>query len=157
VKKQAGLAEQPLENSFPFALCFILGITLFLAACGRTGDPKPRETSRSFAWEELAAGPLSGCLDLRGRLSGAYKNLDALLLEFSDTTAGLDCPACPFLTADQVAVRNLPEVVDARGELRLTYCPALPAPAYRLRLVGLNVFDPAARHAVSEEIFVLMP
>jgi hypothetical protein len=62
------------------------------------------------------------------------------------------------LTADQVAVRNLPEVFDARrGELRLTHCPALPAPAYRLRLVGMNVFEPAARHAVSGEIFVLMP
>ncbi|MDL2285608.1 hypothetical protein LJB93_02555 [Desulfovibrio sp. OttesenSCG-928-F07] len=73
------------------------------------------------------------------------------------TMDGQDCPTCPFIPQSQIRVRSLGESFDSnKGELKFNYCPQVPAPAFRLRLVGVNVFD-TSRHAVSQEMFVQMP
>ncbi len=128
-----------------------------LFSCGKTGNPRPRQASRSFVWQSVEAYPAKNCIDIHGIMSGVYSNLDEVILEIADTAPGLDCPGCPFVAGQQIIVRNLGETFDsARGELRFSYCPQTPAPTYRLRLVGINVFD-TSRHAVSPEVFVEMP
>lgn len=144
------------------ALVFLFLLSgLLLAACGKSGEPRPRQTSRSFVWQEISAAPFAGCLEIRGVMSGVYANLDSVILELAGLD-GLDgqggsCASCPFTAEESVTVRDLRKVFDAaRGEVHISHCPALPSSAYRLRLVGINVFD-AARHAVSPEVVVHVP
>jgi hypothetical protein len=127
------------------------------SACGKAGPPRPRQTSRSFAWQKVSAMPVAGCLDIHGVMSGVYSNLDQVILEFSENGDGQDCSGCPFLPGEKIVVPDLGKVFDSdRGELRFYHCPPLPASAYRFRLVGVNIFDSSSQ-AVSPEIFVSMP
>lgn len=126
------------------------------AACGKTGNPKPRQTTRSFAWQEVEASPAGACLELRAVMSGVYSNLDAVLLEFADVADG-DCPGCPFVVKEQIKVPDLNKAFNQNtGELRFSHCPRVKAKAYRLRLVGINIYD-TSRHAVSPVKYLEMP
>lgn len=134
----------------------LLSLCLVMAGCGRTGDPRPRQATRSFAWQEINVTPSGDCLDINALMSGVYSNLEAVMLEFADVSDE-DCPGCPFMVKEQIPVRDLNQVFDAaKGELRFSHCPRIKAPAYRLRLVGINVYD-ASRHAVSPVKYIEMP
>jgi hypothetical protein len=116
----------------------------------------PRQITRSFAWQEVTVTPAGPCLDINALMSGVYSNLDSVLLEFADVSDG-DCPGCPFIVKEQIEVRDLGESFNQeRGELRFSHCPRVAAPAYRLRLVGVNIFD-TSRHAVSSVKYVEIP
>lgn len=139
-----------------FALFLALFLPFVLSGCGKTGDPRPRQATRSFAWQEVNVVPAGDCLDIRAFMSGVYSNLESIQLEFADVSEG-DCPGCPFLVKDRSEVPDLNKVFNpATGELRFSYCPRVPAPAYRLRLVGINIYD-TSRHAVSPVKYVEMP
>lgn len=131
-------------------------LILTIAGCGKTGSPNPRQATRSFAWQEVNVTPAGACLDIQAIMSGVYSNLDSVLLEFSGVSDG-DCPGCPFVVEEQVRVPELNKAFNpATGELRFSYCPRAQAPAYRLRLVGVNIYD-TSRHAVSPVKYVEMP
>lgn len=149
-------------NKFAQAHKYILALALvasllLVSACGKTGAPRPREASRSFVWQSVEAAPAGGCLDIYGTMSGVYGNLDEVVLELAEVINEQDCPGCPFIPKENIQIRNLGETFNSTtGELRFSYCPTIPAEAYRLRLVGINIFD-TSRHAVSKEVFVTMP
>lgn len=127
-----------------------------LAGCGKTGTPKPRQATRSFVWQEVNVTPAGDCLDIQAIMSGVYSNLESVLLEFSDVSDG-DCPGCPFVVKEQIQVDDLNKAFNAAtGELRLSHCPRVRAPAYRLRLVGINIYD-TSRHAISPVYYIEMP
>ena len=139
----------------PFILlvCFCLAA---LASCGKKGDPKPRQASRSFVWQEVSITPASGCLDVMATMSGVYTNLDSIILELAPVKGAEDCPGCPFQPTEHYKQDNLSKAFNPQsGVLHLTYCPRVKAPAYRARIVGTNVFD-TSRHAVSAESLVIM-
>ena len=145
-------------NKFHTLSCSALALLLVfvLSGCGKTGDPRPRLATRSFAWQEVEALSAGPCLDITAVISGVYSNLDSVLLEFADVSDG-DCPGCPFIVKEQIELRDLNKLFDqAKGELRFSHCPRVKAPAYRLRLVGVNIYD-TSRHAVSPVKYVEMP
>ena len=127
-----------------------------LSACGKSGEPHPRANSRAFVWQEINARPaLPGCLEIYGRLSGAYTNLDAVFLEISVESADRNCQDCPFRVDEKISLDYLGGIFDAgKGEIRFIHCPQVPA--YRMRLTGINVFEPS-RLVHSMEISVPMP
>lgn len=135
---------------------FLAALACGLSACGRTGDPKPRHATRSFVWQEVEVSPAGTCLEVRAVMSGVYSNLDAVLLEFADVGDG-DCPGCPFVVKEQIRVPELAKAFNqSTGELKFSHCPRVKAKAYRLRLVGINIYD-TSRHAVSPVKFIEMP
>lgn len=145
-----------IKSRFIPLVAVLLCFALLASGCGKTGDPRPRQATRSFAWQEVSATAAGECLDISALMSGVYSNLDAVVLEFADVSEG-ECPGCPFLVKEQIPVQNLAKLFDqSKGELRFSHCPRQKAPAYRLRLVGLNMFD-TARHAVSPVKYVEMP
>ncbi|MCL1889695.1 MAG: hypothetical protein FWF99_04245, partial [Desulfovibrionaceae bacterium] len=82
----------------------LLSLLACLSACGKSGDPRPRANSRSFVWQEINARPTRpGCLEIYGRLSGAYANLDAVFLEISGESADRSCQDCPFRTDEKIS------------------------------------------------------
>lgn len=141
-----------IRTMFCLAFC---GLLLLPAGCGKTGDPKPRQATRSFVWQEVEVAQAGECLDIHAVMSGVYSNLEDVFLEFSGVDEG-DCPGCPFLVQEQIRVERLNKVFDQnRGELRFSHCPRQKAPAYRLRLVGINIYD-TSRHAVSPVKYIEM-
>lgn len=142
-------------NRFLGIVC-LLALACILASCGKTGDPKPRQATRSFVWQELEVSPAGSCLEVRAVMSGLYSNLDAVIMEFANVSDG-DCPGCPFTAKEQIQVPELAKIFNQNtGELKFSHCPRVKARAYRLRLVGVNVFD-TSRHAVSPVKYVEMP
>lgn len=145
-----------MNNFRTLFLAFLALSLVFSAGCGKTGEPSPRQATRSFAWQELNAVPAGACLDISAVMSGVYSNLDSVLLEFADVSDG-DCPGCPFIVKEQVELKDLAKAFNqSKGELRFSHCPRVKAPAYRLRLVGINIYD-SSRHAVSPVKYVEMP
>lgn len=144
-------------TTFRAAALFALALLLVSpAGCGKTGDPSPRRATRSFVWQEVNVNPAGACLDIQAVMSGVYSNLESVQLEFADVADG-DCPGCPFTAKEQVQVPDLNKSFNSTtGELRFSYCPRVQAPAYRLRLVGVNIYD-TSRHAVSPVKYVEMP
>ncbi|MDR2891944.1 MAG: hypothetical protein LBV80_02505 [Deltaproteobacteria bacterium] len=140
------------------ALCLLLAILFTLPACGVKGDPKPRQSSRSFVWQEVTITSAGACLDVNAVMSGVYTNLSAVMLELSEVNGPQDCPGCPFLPSETYTVDNFDRLFNRQnGTLRFSYCPRTPtAMSYRARLIGANVFD-SSRHAVSPEQTVAMP
>lgn len=142
-------------RSSNFMLALIL-LSVLLGACGKTGDPVPRMATRSFVWQEVEVEPAGECLDVQAVMSGVYSNIDSVLLEFANVENG-DCPGCPFVAKEQIQVPDLSNAFDQNsGELRFSHCPRDKAPAYRLRLVGTNIYD-NTRHAVSPVKYIEMP
>ena len=136
-----------------FILCLLL---TFICACGKKGDPRPRETNQSFVWQQIDILPVSGCLQVEASLSGIYANLNMVALELAGVNSAEDCPGCPFLPSESFTLENLTETFNpVTGELRFSYCPEMPAVSYRYRLIGKNAQN-ASRPVSSPEGFVLM-
>ena len=139
------------------ALLLPVFLVLALPACGKKGNPVPRQASRSFVWQDVQIMPLNRCLAVEAVMSGVYTNLDSVILELSAVNSEEDCPGCPFITTETYITENLPKKFDStNGVVTFSYCPDKPvAKAYRARLIGTSIFD-TSRHAVSPELFVIM-
>ncbi len=117
-----------------------LALLCLLCACGKAGLPDPGDPSKSFAWKSYEAKPIGNCLAFSGVLSGAYNNLDSLRLELEPVDGPEDCPGCPFVARDIVEFSPREAGLErTTGNISFSYCPN-PAPAFRWRLVGLNVY-----------------
>ena len=135
------------------ALC----LALPLHGCGKTGDPKPRKSSRSFVWQQVDITPAGRCLEVNAVMSGVYTNLSSVILELDGVSGPEDCPGCPFLPSENYTSDKLSDIFNPNtGTLKFSYCPRQEADAYRARLVGTNIYD-TTRHAVSMERMVVMP
>jgi hypothetical protein len=149
-------------NNASAARILVLGLLICLcpaalSACGKDGDPKPRQSTRSFVWQEVNITPIANCLEVRAVMSGVYNNLESVILEMDAVNGPEDCPGCPFSPGETYTQEKNSKVFDPnRGALHFTYCPRQKGAAYRARIVGVNVFD-TSRHAVSAEHMVIMP
>lgn len=144
------------KRNFVIICVALLGLLLICAACGKVGDPQPRQNSRSFVWQEVRVTPVNNCLDIRAAMSGVYGNLHSVRLELDGVSGPDDCPACPFHPSETYVLEDLKQSFNSStGELHFSYCPRETAPLYRYRLIGINIFD-TSQHAISPEGFVSM-
>ncbi|MDL2285609.1 hypothetical protein LJB93_02560 [Desulfovibrio sp. OttesenSCG-928-F07] len=51
-------------------ICSLLLLCTALTACGKTGNPRPREASRSFVWQSAEAVPVKNCIAIHAVMSG---------------------------------------------------------------------------------------
>lgn len=149
------MSKRLVSHLFLLAALLCMSMVL-IAGCGKVGDPKPRQSSRSFVWQQVEIVPLANCLEVRAVMSGVYTNLDRVILELSGG-APEDCPGCPFQANEFYSADNLSDIFNPQnGTLRFTYCPLERSTIYRARLIGTNIYD-TSRHAVSKELMVVMP
>lgn len=121
------------------ALAALAVACLALGACGYKSWPKPGAKEDRFEWQSVDFSRKGNCLDVAGRLKGAAKNLDQVILQLQSEDSG--CPGCPF-TPD-VFLEFGPGSQDFQmtgNDLRLTTCSLTSGRAYRFRLAGVNLF-----------------
>ncbi|MDR2161891.1 MAG: hypothetical protein LBO77_07150 [Desulfovibrio sp.] len=126
----------------------LLGCFVLTAACGKKGDPEPRDEARTFRWAEAEAAMAGPCLAFRGVLEGAFANLDGIRVEVAPVQGSENCPGCPFVPRETAQFSPRDAGFDpASGAVTFAYCPG-PAPAYLWRIIGINIYT-ALPHAVS--------
>ena len=132
-----------------FLPAFLVLLCLFsLVACGKKGDPEPRDASRSFSWAEVQATMAGKCLAFSGKLQGAYGNLDGVRLELSAVGGPDDCPGCPFVPREVYVFSAKDAGFNQRdGSVGFSYCPGA-GQAYQWRLIGMSIYN-SLPHAVS--------
>lgn len=131
-------------------ICLVL-VLLCLGACGKRGDPVPRDQKNVFRLEKIEARYLDNdCLSLGVILGGAAQNVQDFSLELEPLNTQPDpnlppelqlaqdtCEGCPFTPRQVVNLK--PDSVQ-NSLYNFTYCPKPVAAGYRLRLVVKNVF-----------------
>ncbi len=129
---------------------FIVALVLCLTftACGKKGNPEPRDAGQSFSWVTVEAIMAGKCLAFSGTLQGAYGNLDGVRLELSAVGGPDDCPGCPFVPREVYVFSPADAGFNAKaGSVAFSYCPS-KAEAYQWRLIGMSVYN-SLPHAVS--------
>ncbi len=133
-------ARRPRPSRTPAPLlALLLAASLLLAACGYKSWPHPAAKEDRFEWANVDFLRKGNCLDVAGRLKGAGKNLDRVLLQLQPEDSG--CAGCPF--DPDVVLDFGPGSQDFQMEgndLRFTTCALAPGKAYRMRLAGVNRF-----------------
>jgi hypothetical protein len=120
----------------------LLALLIFLQfGCGKKMWPEPRAEQDRFSWAVVNGTRAQGCLEIYGRLQGAYHNLAKLKLELEGSPEGQFCPTCPFLPDSEVSFPVSSAQVKRKGPLiEIRYCGLSPEMKYRWRLQGVNVF-----------------
>ena len=117
------------RSALPHLAALFLFRVLVTVACGKKGDPEPRDPSKSFSWAETSATMAGKCLAFTGKLQGAYGNLDEVRLELSAVGGPDDCPGCPFVPREVYTYSPQDVGFSARdGSIGFSYCSG-PAPA----------------------------
>ena len=141
-------------------LCLLpLCLIAVLNACGKTGNPTPPHSARSFTWAASNAEGVGACIDFTGSFSGAHRHFNGIRLELQALTGINDCPGCPFTPNEVVELSpkdagfNLDD-----GSVAFSYCPRKSAPVYRWRMVGISEYN-RMPHAVmvSDRLLVITP
>ena len=136
-------------------LCLIA----LLNACGKTGNPTPRDRTRSFAWETTHAEGAGACIAFTGSFSGAHRHFNGIRLELQALADVDDCPGCPFIPGEVVELPPKEAGFNPNdGSVAFSYCPKKPAPVYRWRMAGISEYN-RMPHAVmiSDRLLVLAP
>ena len=113
----------------------------FVAACGVKGSPKPDYSHDSFGIAALESSvEVSGVVSVRGKLTGAFQNVDHLILQLQPVDGEL-CAGCPFLPQEQFLIESEDIWRDGDGTtfdavVRLVFI----AETYRWRIVGQNTY-----------------
>jgi len=141
-------------------LCLLpLCLIVILSACGKTGNPVPPHSARSFTWASTNAEGVGACIVFTGTFSGAHRHFNGIRLELQSLTGIDDCLGCPF-TPDEVMKLSPREAGfnPDNGSVAFSYCPRKPAPVYRWRMAGINEYG-RIPHAlmVSDRLLVLTP
>ena len=142
------------------AQCLLpLCLVAALNACGKTGNPVPPDSTRSFAWAAAHADGVGACIAFTGSFRGAHRHFNGIKLELQALKGIDDCPGCPF-TPDEV-VELPPREAGFNpddGSIAFSYCPAKSAPVYRWRMAGISEYN-RMPHAVmvSDRLLVLTP
>ena len=120
------------------ALVFVL-LAAF-AGCGKKGMPRPDYSDQHFSWRNVSATRgESGCLTVRGQVSGQARNLQHISLELQEYDP--DCLGCPFVPTETHRA-DVARIWQGRtGEnFSFNYCPGRLDKGYRWRLSGQNVY-----------------
>ena len=127
---------------------FLLVCIFAVTACGKKGNPEPRDDSKSFSWVQVEGVMAGKCLAFTGKLQGAYGNLDGVRLELSAVGGPDDCPGCPFTPREVYVFSASDAGFNQRdGSVGFSYCPG-KAQAYQWRLIGMSIYN-SLPHAVS--------
>lgn len=143
------------------ALCALLALG---AACGKKIMPQPQDNRELFSWRGVTAMATSnGCITARGEAQGNVDNLASVILEIQPLGGTADgaadsCAGCPFQATARQEFRPERQITpQATAIVEVTMCPDRKAPAYRWRLVGVNVLTRFA-HALSKvQLLVVDP
>ena len=124
------------------AVILVVGLaTCLLGGCGKSGAPSPKKTQDTFTITGAALSPMGNCVVARGTVTEAPQNVESITLELAPIDSYDDCPGCPFVAREYGEFSDFAAQLDNNtGEFMFSYCPATPAPMYRWRLVGKNVF-----------------
>lgn len=145
---RASLFGRPGRIAAVAALCATLALG---AACGKKVMPVPKDDRELFSWKSVTAtATANGCIAARGEAHGNVDNLASVIVEVQPLdSADNSCAGCPFQATQRqefTPVKHLTPQGNAIVEM--TMCPDRKAPAYRWRLVGVNVLTRFA-HALS--------
>lgn len=117
-------------------LVAVLALCALAAGCGKKAWPTPQDTEHTFSFAGLNSQNRGGCLVIEGRIEGAWKNVEAVYLEYGAN----ECDGCPFVPERSVEyARGDANFFLEQGVLRVTRCGLEPDSAYRWRLTGVNV------------------
>ncbi|MDL2209977.1 hypothetical protein LJC26_04150 [Desulfovibrio sp. OttesenSCG-928-O18] len=138
-----------------FLLPLLLGLIL-LGGCGKEGMPSPKKTQDTFTITGAGASPMGNCLVAKGTVAGAIANMDTMMIEVAPILSYDDCPGCPFVAQEYSEFSASGIDLDRKsGQFMFSFCPSTPAPMYRWRLVGKNVF-PGLPHATTTPQVVIV-
>ncbi|WP_341806105.1 hypothetical protein [Nitratidesulfovibrio liaohensis] len=130
-------------------LCVVLALG---AACGKKIMPVPQDHRELFQWRSTTATTTpNGCIAARGEVQGNVDNLASVILEIQPIDGSADsCAGCPFqATARQEFWPEKQIGPQGTAIVDVTMCPDRKAPAYRWRMVGVNVLTRFA-HALGK-------
>ncbi len=138
-------------------LCAVLALG---AACGKKIMPQPQDNRELFNWRGVTAmATANGCIAARGEAQGNVDNLASVILEIQPlgvSTDGLgdgsadNCAGCPFRATSRQEFWPEKQITpQGTAIVEVTMCPDRKAPAYRWRLVGVNVLTRFA-HALGK-------
>ncbi len=131
------------------ALCAMLALG---AACGKKIMPQPQDNRELFSWRATTAmATANGCIAARGEAQGNVDNLASVILEIQPIDGSADsCAGCPFQATSRQEFRPEKQITPQDTAIvEMTMCPDRKAPAYRWRLVGVNVLTRFA-HALGK-------
>jgi len=135
------------------ALCAVLALG---AACGKKIMPVPQDHRELFSWRSVTAtATTNGCIAARGEAQGNVDNMASVILEIQPLGGSADgsadsCAGCPFqATARQEFWPEKQITPQGTAIVEVTMCPDRKAPAYRWRMVGVNVLTRFA-HALGK-------
>lgn len=131
------------------ALCAVLALG---AACGKKIMPVPQDHRELFSWRSVTAtATTNGCIAARGEAQGNVDNMASVILEIQPIDGSADsCAGCPFqATARQEFWPEKQITSQGTAIVEVTMCPDRKAPAYRWRMVGVNVLTRFA-HALGK-------
>lgn len=137
------------------ALCAALALG---SACGKKILPEPQDNRELFTWRSAtAAATPNGCITARGEAQGNVDNLAAVILELQPLdNSAQNCAGCPFQATLRQEFRPEKQITPQNtAVVEMTLCPDVKAPAYRWRMVGVNVLTRFA-HALSTVQSVIM-
>lgn len=141
----------------PYALCTVILTVCLFGGCGKSGFPSPKKTQDTFTITEATLSPMGNCFVARGTITGAPQNVENILLELAPIDSYDDCSGCPFVAREYGEFSDYDaQLDDSTGEFMFSYCPSSPAPMYRWRLVGKNIFR-GLPHATTTPQIILMP
>lgn len=133
----------------------ILAACLF-GGCGKSGMPSPKKTQETFTITGAALSAMGDCVVARGKIQGAAQNVETLVIELAPIDSYDDCPGCPFVAREYSEFSDYAAQLDDKtGDFMFSYCPASPAPMYRWRLVGKNVFRGLPYATTTPQIMVM--
>jgi hypothetical protein len=111
-------------------------------ACGRKGAPVPDYSHDEFAFGSLSASlAADGAVTIHGTLTGAFQNMEYMILEMQPVTDEL-CTGCPFLAQDQhrIDARDAWESENGSSFL-FVYRPVFTGSSYRWRMKAHNMYS----------------
>ena len=137
-KQGESMSFLPKQIMTIIGLAFLVVFSVAVSACGRKEPPLPQKINQLYSFQNVYVylNP-TGSLTIMGTISGARKNVQALVLELE----GYDenCSTCPFVPVESFDI-NSREMWNNEipREFSLTVMPTKQFKAYRWRLVGHN-------------------
>ena len=151
-----------------FFIAFFTGLILNLAACGKTGPPRPPGGVQEFHWTWTRAEIVNDCLSIQGGMEGNMDKFYEVVLELQPSDTEDFCAGCPFLPVERESFSRreanfqIEQVSGDEGNLvqsatvSILYCPDRKTPAYQWRLLGVNV-NQVIPHALTPIQYLTSP
>lgn len=145
------IMDMKKHTSITLAALFGLLLITSLAACGKSGPPRPPGGTQEFRWTWTRAEIVNDCLSIQGGMEGSMDNFYEIVLELQPSDMDGFCVGCPFLPVERESFSRrsaefkIEQISEEQGQnlqtatINILYCPDRKAPAYQWRLLGVNV------------------